>query len=426
MSLIYFSSSSSLAETFARHIAAQCESFLETECIAPSFSEELSQQNIRANIEPSDAFIIVINNDSTTEVSAYNLIDNERIRFEIISAMNLDIIIVPVLIDDAKLPEKGNVPGALKKLLDCNSFRLRSDYWSEDLERLLEHLEEELGFINEVRQKLAESVEVNYQRLANFDGKKSEQDEVDLESSDSLHVRKVIEAETIFLQKARGIGDVNAEKNALSTLGLAYTRLGQTRKAIHYFEEQLKIAQNHESSEEVCSLLANLGDAHAVSGNIVQAKSFYDEQRFLAESKNLPAYVGSSYNGLGYVYVKQKKIEQAIECYLKALANYRELEDHEKQLELLVGIGLNYRKLDQWEKTLEFCSQALDAAKYLENRKEEVQLRVDLAETYCKLNKIDLAGSQLKLAEESLKTIQEPWSAPLSRRVEQLRTSQKF
>jgi tetratricopeptide (TPR) repeat protein len=426
MSSIYFSSSSSLAETFTNRIAAQCESFLEAECIVPNSSKESSQQKTRGNIEDCDVLIVVICNDPTTDVSAYNLIDNERIRFEIISAMNLDIIIVPVLIDDAKLPEKGNIPGALKKFIDCKSHRLRSVTWSEDMELLLEHLEEELGFLNEVRQKLSESVEVNYQRLADFDGRKTRQDKVDLESSDAMQLRKVIEAETIFLQKARGIGDVNAEKNALSTLGLAYTRLGQTRKAIHYFEEQLKIAQDLDNSEEVCGLLANLGDAYAVSGNIAQAKNFYEEQRLLAESKSLPAYVGSSYNGLGYVYVKQEKIEQAIHCYLKALASYRELEDHEKQLELLVEIGLNYRKLEQWEKTLEFCSQALDAAKYLENRKEEVQLRVDLAETYFKLGKRDCSEAQLKLAEESLKTIQEPWSASLNRRVEQLRTSQKI
>ena len=169
-----------------------------------------------------------------------------------------------------------------------------------------------------------------------------------------------------------------------------------------------------------------MGDAYAVSGNIDQARSFYEEQRLLAESKCLPAYAGSSYNGLGYVYVKQEKIELAINCYLKALASYRNLENHEKQLELLVGIGLNYRKLEQWEKTLEFCIQALDAAKYLENRKEEVQLRVDLAETYCNLDKRDFAESQLRLAEESLKSIQEPLSALLKRRVDELRTSQNL
>ena len=66
-------------------------------------------------------------------------------------------------------------------------------------------------------------------------------------------LRKMIEAETIFLQKARGIGDRDAEKNALSALGLAYSRLGQTRKAIQFFQEQLKI------SKELLSIFLNVG-----------------------------------------------------------------------------------------------------------------------------------------------------------------------
>ena len=426
MSSIYFSSNSLDAETFSLRIATQCESFLEAVCIVPDFSEAVPQKNSLNSIENCDVLIVVIHNDSFTDVSEYNLIDNERIRFDIISAMNMDTLIIPVLIDDAKLPEKGNVPGALKKLLDCNSYRLRSAYWSEDMECLLEHLEEELGFIKEVKQKLSETVEVNYQRLADFGGHKDRQDKVDLESSDAMQVRKVIEAETIFLQKARGIGDIKAEKNALSTLGLAYTRLGQTQKAIHYFEEQLKIIKNLGNFEETCGLLANLGDAHAISGNLNKAKVLYEEQRILAESKDLPSYLGSSYNGLGYVFVKQDKIEQAIFYYLKALEYYRKLEDHNKQLELLVGIGLNYRKLGQWNKTLEFCNLALDAAKYLENRKEEVQLRVDLAEAYCKLGKTDLAKAQLNQAEEILKSNKKPWATSLSGRVEQLGTSHKL
>ena len=117
MSLIYFSSNSSLAENFSMRIADQCESYLEAECIVSNLSNKFSQQKTRDNIEACDVLIVVINNCITSDVLAYNLIDNERIRFEIISAMNLDIITIPVLIDDAKLPEKGNVPGALKKLI---------------------------------------------------------------------------------------------------------------------------------------------------------------------------------------------------------------------------------------------------------------------------------------------------------------------
>jgi tetratricopeptide (TPR) repeat protein len=116
------------------------------------------------------------------------------------------------------------------------------------------------------------------------------------------------------LQIARANADRESENNALSTLALTYSRLGQTRKAIQYFEEQLNISQELENFEEVCGLLANLGDAYAVSGNIDRAKNYYEEQRMLAESKGLHAYVGTSYNGIGFVFVKQGKIKQAIDC----------------------------------------------------------------------------------------------------------------
>ena len=424
MSSIYFSSSSPLAETFSHKIAHHSESFLEAKCKVSAYNQNISKQKIKTQIEGCDVLIVVVCADPSTpeeDISAYNLIDNEQIRFEIISAMNQDILIVPILIDDAKLPEKNNVPGALKKLLDCRFHHLRTVFWSEDIENFLEHLEEELSFIKEVKGKLTESVEVNYQRLAKIDGLNSKNNKVDLESSDFLQVRKMIEAETIFLQKARGIADREAEKNALSALALAYSRLGQTRKAIQYFQEQLNISQEFENFEEVCGLLANLGDAYAVSGNIDLAKNYYEEQRVLAESKGLHAYVGTSYNGIGFVFVKQGKIEHAIDCYFKALESYRELEDDNKQLELLVGIGLNYRKLEQWEKAIECLEQALAIAKYIEHRKEEIQIRVDLAEIFFKIGKRNLAISQIEEAEIDLKNIKAAWSTSLMRRIESLR-----
>jgi hypothetical protein len=63
--------------------------------------------------------------------------------------MNQDILIVPILTYDAKLPEKDNVPGALKKLLYCRSHHLRTVFCSKNIEDFYEYLEEELSFINE-------------------------------------------------------------------------------------------------------------------------------------------------------------------------------------------------------------------------------------------------------------------------------------
>ena len=119
-------------------IASQCEAFLGFGCVLSNCSKNFSKQKIRAKIEGCDVLIVVVCADPSPpedDISAYNLIDNEQIRFEIISAMNQDILIVPILIDDAKLPEKNNVPGALKKLLDCRFHHLPTVFWSEDIEK---------------------------------------------------------------------------------------------------------------------------------------------------------------------------------------------------------------------------------------------------------------------------------------------------
>ncbi|MCH8821823.1 tetratricopeptide repeat protein [Patescibacteria group bacterium] len=76
----------------------------------------------------------------------------------------------------------------------------------------------------------------------------------------------------------------------------------------------------------------------------------------------------------------QSQIARGIECYLKALEIYREVKNHDKELELLVGIGLNYQKLGELNQTIEFFEHALKVSRYLENRKEEVRILVDLGD----------------------------------------------
>ena len=82
-------------------------------------------------------------------------------------------------------------------------------------------------------------------------------------------------------------------------------------------------------------------------------------------------------------------------------------------MELLIGIGLNYRKLEQSGKAIECFEKALEIAKYIENRKEETQIRVDLAEIFFQIEKRDLALSQIEEAEEGLKNIKTAWSTSL-------------
>ena len=146
----------------------------------------------------------------------------------------------------------------------------------------------------------------------------------------------------------------------------------------------------------------------------------------LAESRGFRRFVGSALNGLGFVHVKQNNIHRAIECYLQALAIYRELENHDKELELLVGIGLNYQKLGDYRQTVDCLEQALKSSKYLENRREETCILLDLVEANYYIGNTDQAHSRLLMVEQLLNGLEEPWVPSQRKRLQILRDKQNF
>jgi len=429
MPTFYFSGVSRESEQLVERLAAACESFLEGKCMLGREHDGFVPDKIKKSLATCDALFVVIGGESSSAERSESLVDdrmfNERLRFEIVTAINFDLLIVSLLIDDVILPEKQNAPGAWKRLLECKSYRLRNAFWSEDLHQFLEDIEEELDFKREVEKKLSQSIYQNYQDLTDAEGRPLQPLGLGLEFSGALELRRVVESERFNLEEARRMGDHAREKNALSALSFAFTKLGQTQRAIQYFQEQLMIARETKNMEEECGLLASLGDAFAISGDIEAAKTYYQEQLLRADSEGLQTFVGSAYNGLGYVYVKKDKIARAIECYLKALKIYREFENHEKELELLVGIGLNYKKSGELERTAEYLELALNAAKYLENRKEEAHILVDLAEAYGELANPGRVGAYLNGAEEILKAGMEFWAVALRERLRVLQNSLK-
>ena len=428
MPTLYFSQTHPESKTVVESIIRECQLSLEAKCLGLEDAEPFSRKTIRENISQCDVLIIVINKtESTIEWQALPVeesILSERIRLEIVSAMNFDLLIVPIMLDGAVLPKRENLQGALKHLSNCKSYMLRSAFLQEDLQEPLDDIEEELIFKKEVQEKMSRSVEESFQRLSGYDAKPGKKSS--LETSGAFELRRVVEAETIFLKKARGIGDKRSEKNALSALGMAYSRLGQTLKAIDFFLQELDLTKELGTSEDQCNLLANLGDAYAISGNLNKAQKYFEEQKVLAKAMGLTALIGSSYNGLGFTYVKQNKIEKAIDCYIQALASYREQEDHDKELELLVGIGLNYQKQKKWKQATTFFIQALTTAKFIENRKEESHILIDLAETYFQLGDIKNLNSIMKQADETLDARNTTWAPPLKNRLSILKLSLKL
>ena len=424
MPTVYLSLWSAESEPAGQKIADQSQSFLEKDSVLIGDNREgFIPQKIRDGLARCEVLIVVIAEEaeSSSKFLMAEHVMSERIRFEVVTAINLDLMIIPLLIDDAQLPEKRNMPGILKHLLDCKSYRLRTVSWFEDMHHLLEEIQEELDFRKDVEKKLSQPVPHNFPIRDDLDKQIVEPPSLGLEFSGALEIQKVIDLETYNLEEARRKHDRNLEQKSLSALGLIFTRLGQIQKAIQYFEEQLVIVREQDDSKELCELLANLGDAFAVSGNIERARNYYEEQLALANTRGYLSHVGSSYNGLGFVHVKQNEILKAINCYVKALEVYTELKDHDKELELQVGIGLNYQKLGNLEKTCEYLDQALGTSRYIENRREETRLLADLAEVHAQRGNPERVKVYLDRAEETLNVLNESWAESVKQRIIHLR-----
>jgi WD40 repeat protein len=68
----------------------------------------------------------------------------DLVRFEIARALDLGITVIPVLVEDAKLPRPQQLPDNLAKLVDLNAHRLRHESFDYDADQLLVAIERNL------------------------------------------------------------------------------------------------------------------------------------------------------------------------------------------------------------------------------------------------------------------------------------------
>ena len=154
--------------------------------------------------------------------------------------------------------------------------------------------------------------------------------------------RRAIEFYEQQLVIGREVGYRRSEGNALGNLGTAYDDLGETRRAIEFYEQYLAIAREIGDRRGEGIALGNIGIAYKNLGETRRAIEFYEQWLIIAHEIGDRSSEGSALGNLGSAYCKLGEICRAIEFYEQCLVITREIGDRRGEGNALSGLGVSY------------------------------------------------------------------------------------
>ncbi len=139
--------------------------------------------------------------------------------------------------------------------------------------------------------------------------------------------RKAMEFYEQALVIGRGIGDRRGEGVALGNLGICLYAQGDIRKAIEYYEQSLMIAREIGDRRGQGAALGNLGSAHHTLSNDRKAIEFYEERLVIAREIGDRRGEGIGLGNLATAHRMLGGVRKAAELYENQLVIVREIGD---------------------------------------------------------------------------------------------------
>jgi hypothetical protein len=134
-----------LYDSLAQHFGSK-HVFMDIDAIDPGadFTEVIA-----GAIDRSQAFISLIGKRwlAATDSSGRRRLDNpdDFVRIEIESALQRDIRVIPVLVQDVEMPSSDDLPASMRPLARRNALEIRDSSWRYDVDRLIATLDQIAG-----------------------------------------------------------------------------------------------------------------------------------------------------------------------------------------------------------------------------------------------------------------------------------------
>jgi tetratricopeptide (TPR) repeat protein len=186
-----------------------------------------------------------------------------------------------------------------------------------------------------------------------------------------LHAREWIHWLELSLAAARRLKDRRYQGNALGSLGIAFWKLGENRRAIQFHEQYLAISREFGDRKGEGNALGNLGNAYRDLNETKRAIQLYEQALIIACEIGDRRSEGNGLGSLGLAYTQLGETQRAIQFYEQALIIAREIGDRRGEGNGLSGLGLAYAQLGENHRAMQFYEQQLIIVREIGDRKGE-------------------------------------------------------
>jgi tetratricopeptide (TPR) repeat protein/CHAT domain-containing protein len=174
---------------------------------------------------------------------------------------------------------------------------------------------------------------------------------------------KAVEYYEKSLEICRKVGDVRGEGQTLNNLGVLYDGWGQYQKAVEYYEKALEIKRKVGDIRGEGITLSNLGNVYSNWGQYQKAIDLYEKSLEIARKIQNPKSEGNALNNLGIVYKNWGQYQKAVEYYEKSLQIYRKVGDIRGEGRTFDNLGNVYSHWGQYQKAVEYYEKSLGIGK---------------------------------------------------------------
>ena len=199
------------------------------------------------------------------------------------------------------------------------------------------------------------------------------------------HPRERIRWLEVSANAARKLGNRDQEGMALNNLGLAYADLGEARRSIEYYEQDLAICREAGDRRGEGLTLGNLGDAYADLGETQRAIEYYEQDLAITRETGGRRGEGRALGNLGVAHGQLGEMQRAIECFEQVLAIARETGDRRGEGMTLGNLGNAYYQLGETRRAIEYYEQGLEIAGETGDRRGEGEMLNNLGIAYRRL-----------------------------------------